>query len=378
MGKGWLNELLKPSSGDPWLLSPNHPRFDFFHQLIPPRPVWEKYTSYEVYTPDSRIPTSQLYLSKKYSFMNLLEVKNLKKYFATQKAVDDISFHIEKGSIFGLLGPNGAGKTTLIRMITGIFYPDEGQIILDGKAFDPVKDVAHIGYMPEERGLYKKMKIGEQAVYLAQLKGLSKQFATEKVKEWFIKFEMQSWWNKKMEDLSKGMSQKLQFVITVLHEPKLIILDEPFSGLDPVNANLIRDEIYGLAQRGSTIIFSTHRMEQVEEICDHIILVNLGKKILDGSVYKIKQDFKENKFSIQLTEFPADTESSAFHVLEQKANKLIVKINEGYKSRDVLQFFLQKEVNIEGFNEILPSLNDIFIVEVEGTKSTTRAFQPVS
>jgi ABC-2 type transport system ATP-binding protein len=310
--------------------------------------------------------------------MSLLEVKNLKKYFATQKAVDDISFNIEKGSIFGLLGPNGAGKTTLIRMITGIFYPDEGQITLDGKSFDPINDVGHIGYMPEERGLYKKMKIGEQAVYLAQLKGLSKQVATEKVKEWFIKFDMQSWWNKKIEDLSKGMSQKLQFVITVLHEPKLIILDEPFSGLDPVNANLIKDEIYGLAQRGSTIIFSTHRMEQVEEICDHIILVNLGKKILDGTVQKIKQEFKENKFSIQLTEVPANIVSNAFEVIDQKTNKLVVKIKDGYKSNDVLQHFLQHQVNIEAFNEMLPSLNDIFIMEVEGTRSTTRAFQPVS
>jgi ABC-2 type transport system ATP-binding protein len=310
--------------------------------------------------------------------MSLLEVKNLKKYFATQKAVDDISFNIEKGSIFGLLGPNGAGKTTLIRMITGIFYPDEGQITLDGKIFDAVNDVGQIGYMPEERGLYKKMKIGEQAVYLAQLKGLSKQVATEKVKEWFVKFDMQSWWNKKIEDLSKGMSQKLQFVITVLHEPKLIILDEPFSGLDPVNANLIKDEIYGLAQRGSTIIFSTHRMEQVEEICDHIILVNLGKKILDGTVQNIKQEFKENKFSIQLTEIPANITSSAFEVIDQKANKLIVKIKDGYKSNDVLQHFLQQQVNIEAFNEILPSLNDIFIMEVEGTRSTTRAFQNIA
>jgi ABC-2 type transport system ATP-binding protein len=310
--------------------------------------------------------------------MNLLQVKNIKKYFATQKAVDDISFDIEKGSIFGLLGPNGAGKTTVIRMITGIFYPDEGEIILDGKRFDPINDVVKIGYMPEERGLYKKMKIGEQAVYLAQLKGLSKADATEKVKQWFIKFEMQSWWNKKIEDLSKGMSQKLQFVITVLHEPKLIILDEPFSGLDPVNANLIKDEIYGLAQRGSTIIFSTHRMEQVEEICDHIILVNLGKKILDGTVPKIKQDFKENKFSIQLTEVPATIGSPAFEVIDQKANKFVVKINAGYKSNDVLHFFLQQQSTIEAFHEILPSLNEIFIREVEGTKSVTRAFQPVA
>src|SRR6478735_7912696 len=211
--------------------------------------------------------------------MAISELRNLKKYFTTQKAVDDISFAIEKGSIFGLLGPNGAGKTTLIRMITGIFFPDEGEIIFDGKKFDPINDIAHIGYMPEERGLYKKMKIGEQAVYLARLKGLGKQEATAKVKEWFIKFEMQSWWNKKVEDLSKGMGQKLQFVTTVLHEPKLIILDEPFSGLDPVNSNLIKDQIYNLAKKGSSIVFSTHRMEQVEEICDHIILVNKGKKI---------------------------------------------------------------------------------------------------
>ena len=307
--------------------------------------------------------------------MNLLEIRNLKKYFATQKAVDDISFTIEKGSIFGLLGPNGAGKTTLIRMITGIFYPDEGQIMLDGRSFDPTLDVVNIGYMPEERGLYKKMKIGEQAVYLAQLKGLGKQDATKKVKEWFIKFEMESWWNKKMEDLSKGMSQKLQFVITVLHEPKLIILDEPFSGLDPVNANLIKDEIYNLARRGSTIIFSTHRMEQVEEICDHIVLVNLGKKILDGSVHQIKQDFKEHKFSIQLSEPPAASESSAFDIIEQKQNRLVVKIREGHASNDVLQYFLHQQATIESFHEILPSLNDIFIREVEGTKSETRAFQ---
>src|SRR6187549_2398179 len=234
--------------------------------------------------------------------MSLLEVQHLKKYFATQKAVDDISFSVNKGSIFGLLGPNGAGKTTLIRMITGIFYPDEGQILFDGRKFDPINDVVHIGYMPEERGLYKKMKIGEQAVYLAQLKGLKKSEAMAKIKEWFIKFEMQSWWSKKVEDLSKGMSQKLQFVTTVLHEPKLIILDEPFSGLDPVNSNLIKDEIFKLAQRGATIIFSTHRMEQVEEICDQIILVNKGKKILDGTVHNVKQEFKENLFSIGFEE----------------------------------------------------------------------------
>src|SRR5690348_11452722 len=182
--------------------------------------------------------------------MNLLEVKNLKKYFATQKAVDDISFDLQPGSIFGLLGPNGAGKTTLIRMITGIFYPDGGEIRYQGKKFNPENDYRTIGYMPEERGLYKKMKIGEQAVYLAELKGLSKAEATAKAKEWFTRFEMQSWWNKKVEELSKGMAQKLQFVITVLHNPSLIILDEPFSGLDPVNSNLIKEEIFNLARQG--------------------------------------------------------------------------------------------------------------------------------
>ena len=184
---------------------------------------------------------------------NILEVHDLKKYFATQKAVDEISFTIERGSIFGLLGPNGAGKTTLLRMITGIFYPDEGRIMFDGKKFDPANDVRKIGYMPEERGLYKKMKIGEQAVYLARLKGLSREDAMRRIKEWFVRLQMETWWNKKVEDLSKGMSQKLQFVTTVLHQPKLIILDEPFSGLDPVNANLIKDEIHRLSDEAQPL-----------------------------------------------------------------------------------------------------------------------------
>src|SRR6185436_1667505 len=310
--------------------------------------------------------------------MSLLEVQNLKKYFATQKAVDDIRFSVRKGSIFGLLGPNGAGKTTLIRMITGIFYPDEGQILYDGKKFDPINDVVHIGYMPEERGLYKKMKIGEQAVYLAQLKGLSKADAMAKIKDWFIKFEMQSWWAKKVEDLSKGMSQKLQFVTTVLHEPKLIILDEPFSGLDPVNSNLIKDEIYKLAQRGSTIIFSTHRMEQVEEICDHIILVNKGQKILDGSVKGVKNQFKENLFSIGFEEKPADLNGNPpFEMVGIKDNAFVVKIKDGFKPNDVLNYFLQQNARIISFNEMLPSLSDIFIKLVEGTP-LARQFQSIT
>jgi ABC-2 type transport system ATP-binding protein len=342
--------------------------------------------------------------------MNILEVTDLQKSFATQIAVDKISFRVGEGSIFGLLGPNGAGKTTLIRMITGIFYPDEGSILFQGRPFDPMKDIGYIGYMPEERGLYKKMKIGEQAIYLAQLKGLSKQEATKKVKEWFVKFEMQSWWNKKVEDLSKGMGQKLQFVITVLHDPKLIILDEPFSGLDPVNSNLIRDEIYGLARKGASIIFSTHRMEQVEEICDHIILVNKGQKILDGTVGGVKQQFKENLFSIGLESSGGGNagnagdagagvvgagvtgvagagvqdagaggwvpDSAAFEVVGRKDGHWIVKIREGYRPNDVLQYFINGGQGIVSFTEILPSLNDIFIRLVEGTP-LARQFQPV-
>jgi ABC-2 type transport system ATP-binding protein len=309
--------------------------------------------------------------------MALLQLNNLKKYFATQKAVDDISFSIEKGSIFGLLGPNGAGKTTLIRMITGIFYPDEGETILDGKKFDPLNDIGKIGYMPEERGLYKKMKIGEQTMYLAQLKGLSRATAMKKIKEWFVRFEMESWWNKKVEDLSKGMSQKLQFVTTVLHEPKLVILDEPFSGLDPVNSNLIKEEIFNLAKNGATVIFSTHRMEQVEEICDHIVLVNKGKKILDGSVGKVKQDFKQNLFSIGVNQLPVPSGNFApYEIVGTKKGEHIVRINDGRAPNDVLQYLLQNGSNIHSFNEILPSLNDIFIRLVEGTP-TARQFQVV-
>lgn len=308
--------------------------------------------------------------------MTILELRGLRKYFATQKAVDDISLSIEEGQIFGLLGPNGAGKTTLIRMITGIFYPDEGEIIFDGKKFDPVSDIGRIGYMPEERGLYKKMKIGEQALYLAQLKGLSRHEAMKKIKDWFVKFDMYSWWNKKVEDLSKGMSQKLQFVTTVLHEPRLIILDEPFSGLDPVNSNLIKDEIYNLAKRGVTIIFSTHRMEQVEEICDHIVLVNKGQKILDGTVGNVKQDFKENIFRVGADKVPSDP-LAPYELLSGDNETSIVRIRDGKRPNDVLQYLLNQQSNIHTFNEILPSLNDIFIRLVEGTP-VTRQFQKVN
>jgi ABC-2 type transport system ATP-binding protein len=308
--------------------------------------------------------------------MNILELQNLKKYFATQKAVDDISFTIEEGSIFGLLGPNGAGKTTLLRMITGIFYPDSGNIQFKGRKFDPDNDVRYIGYMPEERGLYKKMKIGEQAIYLARLKGLSKADAMQKIKEWFVKFEMESWWNKKVEDLSKGMSQKLQFVTTVLHEPKLIILDEPFSGLDPVNANLIKDEIYNLAKKGCTVIFSTHRMEQVEEICDHIVLVNKGKKILDGSVSDIKNQFKENLFKLGASTDVHNLMTYIFEVVKHQPDSLLLKLQHNSNTNDVLKYFIDQQVAIHSFNEVLPSLNEIFIKLVEGTPEA-RQFEKV-
>ena len=305
--------------------------------------------------------------------MEILKVENLKKYFANQKAVDDISFSIEQGSIFGLLGPNGAGKTTLIRMITGIFFPDSGHITLNGKKFDPINDVLAIGYMPEERGLYKKMKIGEQALYLAQLKGLSHSEAMTAIKDWFVRLDMQSWWNKKVEDLSKGMSQKLQFVTTVAHNPKLIILDEPFSGLDPVNANLIKDEIYRLAKEGATIIFSTHRMEQVEEICDHIILVNKGQKILDGTVQQVKQDFKEHVFRIGAATLPEHMSTYIFELIKHTPNEVLVKLAEDTTNNQVLKHFMVHGVEIESFNEVLPTLNEIFIKLVEGTP-TARAF----
>ena len=261
-------------------------------------------------------------------------------------------------------------------MITGIFYPDEGNIIFNGRKFDPINDIRYIGYMPEERGLYKKMKIGEQALYLAQLKGMSKSEAMHKIKEWFVRFEMESWWNKKVEDLSKGMSQKLQFVITVLHEPKLIILDEPFSGLDPVNANLIKEEIFNLAQKGSTVIFSTHRMEQVEEICDHIVLVNKGQKILDGTVTEIKNQFKENIFQVGAQTNAHNLMTYIFEVIKHQPEKLLIKLQHDSTTNDVLKFFIDQNIAINSFNEVLPSLNDIFIKLVEGTPEA-RQFQKV-
>jgi len=303
--------------------------------------------------------------------MNLLEVKHLKKHYQTHKAVDDVSFDIQQGSIFGLLGPNGAGKTTLLRMITGIFYPDEGEILFNGKKFDPENDVHHIGYMPEERGLYKKMMVGEQTLYLARLKGLSKKDAVQKIKYWFDKFDINTWYNKRVDELSKGMQQKVQFISTILHQPKLLILDEPFSGLDPINSNLIKQEIFDLSRQGTTIIFSTHRMEQVEEICDHIMLINKGHKILNGSVKQIQQDFKQGLFKIGLGIMPNPAQMATWHfnIVETHDKAFTVKMNEDSSTNDILLHFIRQEIPVTYFEEILPSINEVFITQVQQTEN---------
>jgi ABC-2 type transport system ATP-binding protein len=303
----------------------------------------------------------------------LLSVRNLKKYYATQKAVDDISFDIPEGTIFGLLGPNGAGKSTLLRMITGIFHADSGEILFNGEVFDQRKHAGNMGYMPEERGLYKKMTIGKQALYLARLRGLDTATAEKRVKEWFERLNMSTWWNKKVEDLSKGMGQKLQFVTTVAHNPQLLILDEPFSGLDPVNANVLKDEIFRLSKEGTTIIFSTHRMEQVEEICDNIALVNLGKKVIDGSVKDIKQQYKENKFTIHFAQ-PNVVAPDFVEVFHATENGFVFKMKDGENTNRLLQHYINGNITIDGFEEILPGLNEIFIRLVEGS-NVARAFE---
>lgn len=296
--------------------------------------------------------------------MNILSIQSVSKNYHNHKAVDNVSFDVPEDSIFGLLGPNGAGKTSLIRIITTITGADSGKIILDGQPIDETTP-AKIGYMPEERGLYKKMKVAEQLLYLAQLKGLSKKEATEQIKYWFNKFDIADWWNKKIDELSKGMQQKIQFIATVIHRPKLLILDEPFSGLDPVNTNLIKDEIHKLNDDGTTIIFSTHRMEQVEEICERIVLINKGSIILEGGVEEVKQRFKENLFKIESThEIPTIHESAAFRIIKKNANEVIFKVSQGHDPNELLSSLIQQGIQIRSYNEILPSLNDIFIKQV--------------
>jgi len=296
--------------------------------------------------------------------MPLLSLQHIIKQYGTYRASNDVSFEIPKGKIFGLLGPNGAGKTTLIRMITRILYPDAGNILFNGEQLTD-KHTENIGYMPEERGLYKKMKVGEHLIYLGRLKGLSQTQAKENVNYWLKRFEIENWLNKNIEELSKGMSQKVQFIATVLHNPELLILDEPFSGLDPINSKLIEEEIRAMSKQGKTIIFSTHRMEQVEEICDEIVLVNKGKKILEGGVKELKQRFKENKFRISFTGEINNGLLNNLNVVEQSAGEVTVKFEEEHKGNSLLKLFVEHGMEVSSFNELLPSINEIFIRQVQ-------------
>lgn len=297
---------------------------------------------------------------------HILEAHDIVKQYATHRALDGVSLSVPKGCIFGLLGPNGAGKTSLIRIITQITAPDEGYVLFDGQRLQP-NHIQDIGYLPEERGLYKKMKVGEQLLYLAQLKGLSEREAMDKLKVWIKKFDIKTWWTKSIEDLSKGMQQKVQFVATVMHEPKLIILDEPFSGFDPINANLIKDEILELRQRGTTIIFSTHRMESVEELCDHIALVNKSRIILNGSKKEIKNQFKENSYSVRyhgvLGELPFGYKLVTTKDTGEGVQQATIRIM-GNATVNQLVGNLINQVELVSFHENIPSFNDIFIKAV--------------
>ena len=303
---------------------------------------------------------------------NLLETHQVSKKFGDFTALNQVSIAVPKGEIFGLLGPNGAGKTTLIRIINQITMPDSGSVFLDGEKLAP-HHIQHIGYLPEERGLYKSMKVGEQALYLAQLKGLNKVDAKARLKYWFDRLEIGDWWNKKIQELSKGMAQKIQFVVTVLHNPKLLIFDEPFSGFDPINANLIKDEILELKRQGATIIFSTHRMESVEELCDHIALLNKSNKILDGPLKEIKRQFKSNTYEVGIKPINTNLETELMDRFEAKpANfktlgeelKLNLKITEGSSPNELLKFLTDKG-EVTHFVELIPSANDIFIQAVK-------------
>ena len=285
------------------------------------------------------------------------------KKYAHHTALDDVSIEVPRGKVFGLLGPNGAGKTTLIRIINRITAPDSGKIVFDGRDFCP-EDVAHIGYLPEERGLYKKMKVGEQAIYLAQLKGMSYSEAKARLTQWFEKFGIMPWWNKKLEELSKGMQQKVQFIITVLHEPPLLIFDEPFSGFDPVNAEMLKQEILQLRDKGHTVIFSTHNMASVEEICDEIALINHSHVVLNGNVSEVKQQFRTGIYELSTTDKLPVTETESYSVLSQSMNgnlnKYLLQKAEGLTNSQ-LAGIIAKEVEIRSFCEQMPSMHDIFI-----------------
>ncbi|MDX1684056.1 MAG: ATP-binding cassette domain-containing protein [Saprospiraceae bacterium] len=295
--------------------------------------------------------------------MSVLQLSRVRKEFEGHVAVDDVSFEVPKGIIFGLLGPNGAGKTTLIRMITGITQTDRGEIRMNGSIINGVLN-RDIGYLPEERGLYRKMTVADQLVYLARLKGLSRKEAVSRLKMWLKKFGMMEWSTNKIDELSKGMQQKIQFIATVVHDPALLILDEPFTGLDPVNTNLIKEEIRKLRERGRSIIFSTHRMEQVEEICEQIVLVHQGRNILSGRVDDIKENNKLNHYVVRFYSEPRDVHSRSFDILEMNGSQWLIKLHEGADTNVVLGEFLAQGARIRHFEEKLPTLNEIFIQTV--------------
>ncbi len=306
--------------------------------------------------------------------MELLRAQNIEKKFANHLALDNVNVNIPENSIYGLLGPNGAGKTTLIRIINRITAPDKGEILLKGRPLQP-SDVNLIGYLPEERGLYKKMKVGEQALYLAQLKGLSKRDALKKLKYWFEKFEIQPWWDKKVEELSKGMAQKVQFITTILHEPELLIFDEPFSGFDPINANMLKEEILELKKKGSTIIFSTHNMGSVEELCDHITLINKSRNILEGQIDDIRKKYKSNIYEISFNGDIDKLERSLnehYELIDKtkvNGNRAVrVKLLHQTNENELLSLIIPV-VEILSFNEIIPNMNDIFIKVVNEHKN---------
>lgn len=303
--------------------------------------------------------------------MDIIKIENISKAYTGHLALDNISLSIPTGSIYGLLGPNGAGKTTLIRIINHITAPDSGSVYFEDHKLS-AKDIYNIGYLPEERGLYKKMKVGEQAIFFARLKGLSKKEATERLKEWFARFDILDWWDKKVEELSKGMAQKIQFIITVLHRPKLLIFDEPFSGFDPINANILKDEILKLRDEGSTIIFSTHNMSSVEELCDHITLINKSRNILSGKVEDIRNNFARNRYKIS---FDGDAELlsdyisplvSDMHITDGEFGRKQLTINIAQTStlKDIIAIANDK-VELRNIIELIPSMNDIFIQTVE-------------
>jgi ABC-2 type transport system ATP-binding protein len=302
--------------------------------------------------------------------MEIFSARNVNKVFADTKALTDVSISVNKQSIFGLLGPNGAGKTTLIRIINQITAPDSGEVFLEGRRMTRA-DIEHIGYLPEERGLYKKMKIGEQAIYLAQLKGMSRHDAVKNLKMWFEKFEIMTWWNKNIEELSKGMQQKVQFITTVVHKPKLLIFDEPFSGFDPINANLLKQEILQLREEGATIIFSTHNMSSVEELCDHIALINKSVKIVDGQIDKIRDRYKSNIFEVRYKgDFNAvsrilENQFSILNHTENTLNNQITVQQTHRNSNNDLIKALIPVVEILSFEEKIPGMNDVFIKAVE-------------